>query len=115
LTHSPLLPLICCSVYHFLIFYPPEQSLSDFFVTLSGDIHVCCADFLCWNQVFVANKLCLLQKFTTLSPLSFRTPTPKGPIVSSSLFSPTLPLKSPITITHSLPFLYSFMTLSNLS
>src|SRR5688572_5728046 len=66
-----------------------------FFILLPGEIQVCCAVLFCWNQVFVTNKLCFLQKLISLSPFSFRVPNPYGPMIFSSLPLPTFPLKSP--------------------
>src|SRR5688572_4353406 len=62
------------------------------------------ADLFCWNQMFVTNKLCLLRKFTCLSPFPFRVSSPYGPMTFFSLLLPTFPLKSPIKTKHSLPF-----------
>ena len=52
-----------------------------------------------WKMVPVTTRLLSPQKSTSLSPLSFLSPTPWLPIMFSypSLSSPTLAFKSPIT------------------
>src|SRR5688572_15108355 len=98
-----------------LLFFTPflnrlstKTKSNKFFILPPHEIQVCCAILFCWNQVFVTNKLCFLQKLISLSPFSFRVPTLYGPMMFFSLPLPTFPLKSPITTKHSLPFLYFF-------
>src|SRR6478609_2143077 len=69
-----------------------------------GLFHVYLLLFSCSNQVLVITRFCLLQNSINLSPLSFLFPNPNFPTTLSSLPSSTTALKSPITITLSVPF-----------
>ena len=64
------------------------------------------------HQVFITVKWCSLQNSISLSPLSFYSPIPKGPIIFSVLSPPTFELKSPITISMSSDFTCSIALLA---
>src|SRR5688572_10328781 len=84
LTVSPSIALLFCTPFLNRLSTGTKSTKTKaiwFFTLPPGEVHVCCAVLFCWNQVFITNKLCFLQKFTSLSPFSFRVPNPYGPMM----------------------------------
>ena len=89
--------------YEFCTIFRSEDSMKSiwFLVTLPGASHVQYLFAALKKSEFVTTRLFSSAKSSSLSPLSFLLPVPKGPvhfILSFVFLTPILAFKSPITM-----------------